>query len=229
MAALGVDGFLPELVDDWQDRLVREMRRKAIHLSGLCVPLGLIFLGRTATAGAIALALVVSLLVEVQRLRGRISLPEVREHEKTRVGSYIYYMAGSLLTVLLFPQMIAITAMLFLALGDTVSGLAGSILRNCDVRGAPGQRASGLGWRIKPLPILSATFAACAVIGALASGFTALPWSVYLCGAAGAAFADGVAIIVRGRGLDDNFSIPVLSGALMSGAAWALAALEKVF
>jgi dolichol kinase len=229
MAALGGGWILPELVEDWQDRLVREVRRKAIHISGLCVPLGLIFLGRTATAVAIALALAVSLLLEVQRLRGRISLPEVREHEKTRVGSYIYYMAGSLLTVLLFPQMIAITAMLFLALGDTVSGLVGSIFKNCDVRGAPAPGASGLGWRIKPLPVLFSTFAACIFIGALASGFTALSWQVYLCGAAGAAFADDVAIIVRGRGLDDNFTIPVLSGALMSGSAWALAALEKVF
>jgi dolichol kinase len=47
---------------------------------------------------------------------------------------------------------------------------------------------------------------------------------VYLCGAAAAAFADGVAVLVQGRSLDDNFSIPVLSGAIMSGAAWVLAA-----
>ncbi|MGV8174359.1 MAG: diacylglycerol/polyprenol kinase family protein [Methanothrix sp.] len=221
-----------ELAEDWRARLVREVRRKAIHISGLSVPFGLIFLSRTATAGAIALVLVISLLIEVQRLRGRIRLPEVREHEKTRVGSYIYYMAGSLLTVLLFPKTIAITAMLFLALGDTVSGLAGSILKNCDVRAAPAPAARcfcGLGWRIKPLPVLAATFAACAVIGALASSFTALPSPVYICGALGAAFADGVAVIVRGRSLDDNFSIPVLSGALMSGAALALGPLEKVF
>jgi len=228
---------LPELVDDWRHRLVLEVRRKAIHLSGLSVPLGLIFLGRSFTTWAVALVLAVSLLVEVQRLRGRISLPEVREHEKTRVASYIYYMAGCLLTVLLFPEMIAVLAILFLALGDTVSGLAGSIIKNCNVRASP-ERTSGAGeggtaprpfapalcWRVKPMPVLAATFAACLLTGILTSSYTGLPWPVYLPGATGAAFADGVAVLVRGRGLDDNFSIPVLSGALMSGAALALAA-----
>lgn len=226
---------MPELVDDWRHRLVLEVRRKAIHLSGLSVPLGLIFLGRSFTSWAVALVLAVSLLVEVQRLRGRISLPEVREHEKTRVASYIYYMAGCLLTVLLLPKMIAIVAILFLALGDTVSGLVGSILKNCDVRSssapAPQAAAAGaspatraLSWRVKPLPVLAATFLACLFIGIMTASFTGLAWPVYLCGAAGAAFADGVAVLVKGRSLDDNFSIPVLSGAVMSGAASILAA-----
>ena len=204
---------MPELVADWRARLVREIRRKAIHLSGLSVPICLIILGRTITAAAIALVLAVSLIIEAQRLQGRIRLPEVRDHEKNRVAGYIYYMAGSLLTVLVFPTMIAVTSMLFLALGDTVSGLAGSILKNSDVRGETGR---GQGWRVKPLPVLAATFVACVVIGVLSSRFTGLDWPVYLAGASAAAFVDGVAIIVRGRGLDDNFGIPVLSGAAMS-------------
>ncbi len=226
---------MPELVSDWRNRLVHEVRRKAIHLSGLSVPLGLILLGRSTTALALALVLAISLVLEAQRLQGRISLPEVREHEKTRVASYIYYMAGCLLTVLLFPEDIAVVAILFLALGDTVSGLAGSILKNCDVRSSPAPSAQAaaagassaarsLAWRVKPLPVLAASFLACLLIGALTASFTGLAWPVYLSGAAGAAFADGVAVLVKGRGLDDNFSIPVLSGAVMSGAASIMAA-----
>ena len=226
---------MPDLVFDWRNRLVREVRRKAIHLSGLSVPLGLILLGRSFTAWALVLVLAISLILEAQRLQGRISLPEVREHEKTRVASYIYYMAGCLLTVLLFPESIAVVAILFLALGDTVSGLAGSILKNCDVRSLPTQAAKAassgaspgtctLAWRVKPLPVLAATFLACLTIGILTASFTGLAWPVYYSGAAGAALADGVAVLVRGRGLDDNFSIPVLSGAIMSGAALAMAA-----
>ena len=213
---------MPEIVSDWRARLVREIRRKAIHLSGLSVPIGLIFLGRNITAAAIAIVLAVSLIIEVQRLRGRIRLPEVRDHEKTRVAGYIYYMAGCLLTVLAFPKMIAVTAVLFLALGDTVSGLAGSILKNSDVRGENAEKSDGHGWRVKPLPVLAATFAACVVIGFLSSRFTGLQWPVYLTGAAVAAFIDGVAIIVGGRGLDDNFGIPVISGAAMSAVALVL-------
>jgi dolichol kinase len=200
----------------WQAMLVKEMRRKAIHLSGLSVPLGLIFLGREVTAVAIALAMAASLLLEAARLQGKIRLPEIRDHEETKVAGYIYYMAGSLLCVLLFPSGIAITAMLFLSLGDTVSGLAGSILKNCDVRGAAAPAGRR---RIKPLPVVAAMFAACLLIGYLASGFSGLFFPVYLAGAAAAAFADGVAIIIGKRSLDDNFSIPVFSGALMSAVA----------
>ena len=207
---------MPELALEWRAMLVKEVRRKAIHLTGLSVPLGLIFLGSTVTAGAIALTLAASLLLEVQRLNGKIRLPEVRDHEETKVASYIYYMVGSLLCVLLFPPMIAVTAMLFLTLGDTVSGLAGSILKNCDVRGMPAPAGRG---RIKPLPVLAAMFTACLLIGYLASGFSGLSFPVYLAGAAAATFADGVAIIIRNRSLDDNFSIPVLSGALMIAVA----------
>ena len=208
---------MPELAMEWQAKLVKELRRKAIHLTGLSVPLGLIFLGRTVTAGAIALALAVSLLLEVQRLNGKIRLPEVRDHEETKVASYIYYMLGSLLCVLLFPPMISVTAMLFLTLGDTVSGLAGSILKNCDVRGAAAPAGRG---RIKPLPVVAAMFTACLFIGYLTSGFSGLSFPVYLAGAAAATFADGVAIIIRNRSLDDNFSIPVFSGALMIAVAF---------
>ena len=224
--------LLPELVSDWRNRLAREVRRKAIHLSGLSVPLGLILLGRSITAWALALVLALSLVLEAQRLQGRFSLPEVREQEKTRVASYIYYMAGCLLTVLLFPKTIAVVAILFLALGDTVSGLVGSILKNCDVRSSSTPAAwpaaslcvRSLAWRVKPLPVLAATFGACLLIGILTASFTGLVWPVYFFGAAGAAFADGVALLAQGRSLDDNFSIPVLSGAVMSGAALAMAA-----
>ena len=208
---------MPELTQEWRAKLVKEMRRKAIHLTGLSVPLGLIFLGRTVTSDAIALALAASLLLEVARLKGKIRLPEVRDHEETKVASYIYYMAGSLLCVLLFPPKIAVTAMLFLTLGDTVSGLAGSILKNCDVRGAAACAGRG---RIKPLPVVAAMFTACLLIGYLSSGFSGLSFPVYLAGAAAATFADGVAIIIGKRSLDDNFSIPIFSGALMSGVAF---------
>jgi len=207
---------VPEMALEWRAMLVKEVRRKAIHLTGLSVPLGLIFLGPGVTAGAIALAMAASLLLEAARLKGMIRLPETRDHEETKVASYIYYMAGSLLCVLLFPSRIAVTAMLFLILGDTVSGLAGSILKNCDVRGMPAPAGRG---RIKPLPVVAAMFCACLLIGYLASGFSGLSFPVYLAGAAAATFADGVAIIIGGRSLDDNFSIPVFSGALMSVVA----------
>jgi dolichol kinase len=204
--------FVPDLAVDWQSKLQKEIKRKAIHLTGLSVPFGILVFGRTLTATLIALALVVALILEAQRLKGKIRLPEVRDQEEKKVASYIYYISGSLLCVLLFSPMIAVTAMLLLSLGDTVSGLAGSILENSNVRGCNEK------WRIKPLPIVMAMFVACLVIGYLASGLTKLSFPVYLAGAMGATVADSVAIIFCNRGLDDNFTIPIFAGALMSAA-----------
>ena len=72
---------------------------------------------------------------------------------------------------------------------------------------------------LKPMPIVVAMFSACLFIGYLASGITRLSFPVYLAGAVGATVADCVAIIIHNRGLDDNFSIPIFSGLLMSAAA----------
>ncbi len=207
---------MPELIFNWRDHLIKEMRRKAIHLSGLSVPLGIVLLGPTITADAIALILAASLLLEAMRLKGLVKLPETREHEKNRVAGYIYYMAGCLFSVFFYSPAVAITSVLFLSLGDTVSGLTGSILKNTDVRGDPGRKERR---RVKPLPVLAATFLACLCIAFLGSRLTGLSLGVTAAGAAAAVLADGVAVIAGNWSLDDNFSIPALSGAVMTAAA----------
>jgi dolichol kinase len=196
----------------WRTKLGREVRRKLIHLTGLSVPLGILILGRIYTAALIAVALVVALVIEAGRLRGSVNLPAVREHEQEKVAGYIYYIFGSLLTVIIFQPMIAIAAMLMLSLGDAISGLVGSVIENSNVRG------SSDGWHVKPLPIVMGMFLACLAIGFLSSGITRLPFHVYLAGAIGATVADAVAIVIFNRGLDDNLTIPIFSGALMSAA-----------
>lgn len=204
---------LPDIAPDWQRRLILEIRRKAIHLSGLSVPLSLLLFGREFTIGFVALALAVSLVLEWQRLKGRIRLPEVRAQEEHKVASFVYYITGCLLCVIFLPKMIAVNAVLLLSLGDTISGLGGSVLAAADVRGRKKM------WGTKPLPIMVVMFSGCLLIGYLASGITLLPFPVYLAGAAAATIADGVAIIIGGKGLDDNFSIPVFSGLVMAGVA----------
>lgn len=196
----------------WRTKLGLEVRRKLIHLTGLSVPLSILILGRIYTAALIALALAVALLIEAGRLTGRVRLPAVREQEQAKVAGYIYYIFGSLITVIIFQPMIAVAAMLMLSLGDAVSGLVGSVLENSNVRGCTD------GWRVKPLPIVAGMFLACLAIGYLSSGITRLPFQVYLAGAVGATLADAVAIVFCHRGLDDNLTIPLFAGALMSAA-----------
>ncbi len=196
---------------DWRAKLAREVRRKTIHLTGLSVPLGILIFGKIYTAAMIAFALVVALALEAGRLKGKIRLPEVRDQEHDKVAGYIYYIIGSLITVVIFQPMVAITAMLMLSLGDAVSGLVGSVLQNSNVRGHNER------WRIKPFPIVSAMFLACLAIGYLSSSaITKLPFEVYLAGAIGATIADSIALVFWDKGLDDNLTIPLFSGSMMS-------------
>lgn len=198
-----------QVTPDWRANLVKEIRRKMIHITGLSVPVGIMAFGKIYTAAAIAIALAVAIIIEIGRLSGRITLPEVREQEKGKVAGYIYYIIGSLITVMLFQPMIALTSMLMLSLGDAVSGIAGSVLMNSDVR-SRGKRC------VKPFPIVTSMFCACLLIGYLSSSITRLPFEVYLAGAIGATIADSVALFIRNRGLDDNLTIPLFSGVLMS-------------
>ncbi len=200
------------LDSQWRTKLVKEIRRKSIHLTGLSVPLGILVLGRPFTALMIALALATALLLERGRLKGKIRLPEVRDHEEEKVAGYIYYIVGSLLTVILFAPLVAVAAMLMLSLGDAVSGLLGSVLENSNVRGCNER------WRVKPIPLVAGMFFACLAIGYLSSGLTGLPFQVYLAGAVGATVADSVALVFCRRSVDDNLTIPLFAGALMSAA-----------
>lgn len=202
------------------DSLAMEVKRKGIHLSGLSVPAAIILLGKDATVGLVAIALLAALFLERRRLAGKIRLPSVRDHEADRVAGYIYYIFGALLTVLLFPPQIAIAAMLMLSLGDAASGIFGSIVRGSAVRT---RVMEGRGWRPKPFPVVAGTFAVCLLAGRFAQliegaffpGSELLSFSVFLAGAAAATFADAVPLFIRRRVIDDNLSIPVFSGAAM--------------
>jgi len=202
------------------DSLVTEVKRKGIHLFGLSVPAAVILLGKSATTGLVAIALVAALFLERRRLSGNIRLPSVRDHEADRVAGYIYYIFGALLAVLLFPPQIAIAAMLMLSLGDAASGIIGSVVRGSAVRT---EIMAGQSWRPKPLPVVAGTFAVCLLVGYGAQliegrffpGPEVLSFSVFLAGAAAATFADAVPLSIRKRVIDDNFSIPVLSGSAM--------------
>jgi len=203
------------------DSLAMEAKRKGIHLSGLSVPTAIILFGKVPTIGFVALALLVALFLERRRLDGKIKLPAVRDSEANRVAGYVYYIFGALLTVLLFPPAIAIAAMLMLSLGDAASGIIGSVVRGSAVRT---RIMEGEGWRPKPLPVVAGTFAVCLLAGYAASlvegtflpGPELLTPVVYLVGAAAATFADAVPLSFRRRVIDDNFTIPVLSGLAMS-------------
>ncbi len=197
---------------EWRAILKREAERKLIHLTGLSVPASILLLGRDITVGLVGLALVVGLILERERLRGKIRMPAVRDHERNRVAGYIYYILGALLTVLVFEPMIALTALLMLSLGDAASGLAGSAIRGSNIRVAGGRR-------LKPLPVMLTILGVCFIVGYLSSWMTGLSPQVYLVGAVGATVADAVPISFRSKSIDDNLTIPLCAGGMMALAS----------
>lgn len=199
--------------ENWRCCLIREIRRKAIHLTGLFVPILLLKAEWCITVGFVATALLVAIILESLRLKGMIQLPEVRENEQRRVAGYFFYISGCLLTLILFSELIAALAILMLCIGDAASGIVGSVVMGSNVRDSNTPR------KRKPLVVAAAMLSVCVLLGFFSSGFTHIPPHVYLAGAAGATFADSVPIFVKGRSLDDNFTIPLLSGALMTAAS----------
>ncbi|MDH7596519.1 MAG: hypothetical protein QHG98_02070 [Methanothrix sp.] len=199
--------------ENWRSCLIREIRRKSIHLTGLSVPVLLLKAGWCMTVGFVATALLVAVVLEALRLRGMIRLPEVRESEQGRVAGYFFYISGCLLTVILFSEMIAALAILMLCIGDAASGIVGSVIVGSNVRD------SGIPRKRKPRIVAAAMLSVCTLLGFIFSGAMHLPPHVYLAGAAGATLADSVPIFVRGRSVDDNFTIPLISGALMTAAS----------
>jgi dolichol kinase len=203
--------------------LSMEMRRKAIHLTGLLVPAAILLFGKGAAVGFVAAALVVAVILERARLSGKVRLPAVRDHEAERVAGYFYYILGALLAVLFFTPPIAIAAMLMLALGDAASGIIGSVVRGSAVRTLI---MEGGGRRIKPVPVVVGTFAVCLAVGYAASIIEGIYFSgpgvlsllVCTTGAAAATFADAVPLSFRDRVVDDNLTIPLFAGSAMTVA-----------
>lgn len=204
--------------------LLAELKRKGIHLSGLSVPAAILLFGKDAAIGFVSAALAAAILLERARLTGMVRLPAVRDSEAKRVAGYVYYIVGALLTVALFSPPIAVAAMLMLSLGDAASGIIGSVVPGSAVRVRilEGERR-----RRKPLLVVAGTFAVCLAVGHAASllegtyfsGPGVLSLLVCTVGAAAATFADAFPLTFRGKVVDDNLTIPLLSWSAMAVAA----------
>jgi dolichol kinase len=197
----------------WTNILVMEIKRKMIHLTGILVPLGILIIGVSLTTYVLMLSLAIALVLEEGRLHGKIRLPAVvRDHEQYRIAGYFYFILGSLLAVIVFPPMIALTALLMLTIGDAASGIYGATLRGSNVRSSQTEGRRPLA---KPLPVGVGMLLTCLTIGYVSSSITYLALPVYLAGAIGATIADAIPIPIGNRVIDDNLTIPIFSGGLM--------------
>ncbi|HTL13433.1 MAG TPA: SEC59/DGK1/VTE5 family protein [Bdellovibrionota bacterium] len=127
--------------------------------------------------------------------------PLLRKDEENRISGLPYYVGATLLSIALFPKPVAVLAVMFLAIGDPIASLVGILFGGKSRRFANGKSWVGT----------AAGVAACMAVALLYVNGLALPWPKLLAiTAIGGAVGGTVELLPLE--IDDNFSIPVISG-----------------
>ncbi len=184
-----------------QFSLRHELQRKAIHLAMGIVPIWVWLVPpRTAMLGLI-LATSVTVIVDLLRLSDRrlrsffLSLFRslIRRHEEKHLLGSTHYMLAALLSVLVFDKMIAVAALAFLVLGDTVAAIFG-------------KRFGTIAFWGKSLAGSSACLVTCLLLGGIILRDPVLA----VAGAVAATIAEALPLP-----MDDNMRVPIISGLVM--------------
>lgn len=162
--------------------------------------------GAILTLGSI---LGVVLLVEMTRLRNpsfnekmlRFWGPVMRAHEAQQMSTITHYVSSVILAILIFPKPVAILSILYLACGDPIASLFGILYGSKGPRFASGKTLIGTAAGVitcmlvtliylKTLSVAGGAILTLSILGGLVGGMAELlPFDI-----------------------DDNFSIPVISG-----------------
>ena len=183
-----------------------EIKRKSIHLASLAIPIGYYLTPDSwmrIWERALLASVILSLAIEVFRLNHprtrhvfRHFFGELlRNHEDVSLLGSTYLLIACLLTIHLFPKPVAVLALLFLILGDTVAAVVGKSVGRFRLIGG------------KTLEGSIACFLVCFGLTLLMPG---VPPLVGLVGALTATVFELLPIP-----LDDNFRIPLSAGFAM--------------
>lgn len=187
--------------------LREEIIRKFIHISsGILISVLYIVSEKDLLIISLLFTLFVILFLEVLRFRGMVSVPFLRDREKKKIGGHAFFMLGAFISILLFDKQIAIASILMLAIGDAASGLAQAVKRRTLDREEAYKRG------IKPPDVILIMLSVSFLVGY----YTIDSLTIAISGAIGATIADGVHLRIYGISIDDNLTIPLYSGFLMS-------------
>ncbi len=209
---------LPSTVPSLRHRSDLHLARKFFHMSGaLTFLIPYLFLGfsKDQMAAILGACLAGSMSLEYSRskfewvnaITVRVLGPIMRDTEVNQISGIPFYLASCLFAFLIFPQHIAVLSILYLAFGDPSSSFFGVLYgRN----------------KIFPNKSLQGTlggFGVCAIATFLYLGWQGLAPEIRLLLAILGGFAGSIAELLP-LNIDDNFAIPVFSGALMALAFW---------
>lgn len=125
----------------------------------------------------------------------------LRAHEAHQMSTVPHYLASVILAILLFPRPVAALSILFLAIGDPTASLFGILYGHHGPRFASGKSLIGTLAGVLTCILISLVF-----LSSLSISTPAL-WAISLVGG----LAGGTAELLP-LDIDDNFSIPIVSG-----------------
>jgi glycerol-3-phosphate acyltransferase PlsY len=185
--------------------LASELKRKAIHLASLVIPVGY-YVSPDAWhrdwERALLASVILSLAIEVFRLNHprtrnlfRHFFGElIRNHEEASLLGSTYLLIACLLSIHLFPKPIAVLALCFLIVGDTVAAIVGKSVGRIKIFGKT----------------LEGSLACLAICFGITLFLPEVPFHVAIVGAIVATIFELLPIP-----LDDNFRIPLSAGFAM--------------
>ncbi|MEM2933517.1 MAG: hypothetical protein QXL78_01180 [Methanocellales archaeon] len=184
--------------------LERELKRKTIHISGSLIPILYIFAVWEIAIIVLSICFLAALSIEWLRLKYEWQISFARSHEYLSISGALYFAFSALFAILFFQKEIAISTLLMLAIGDSICGIAGAAFE-IKIGGFKESR------RRKPVHLFMLMLIICLLLA-----YPFLPFEAALIGAVVAALADSLPLNLFDEMLDDNLTIPILSGTAMS-------------
>jgi len=185
-----------------------EIRRKIMHIYPLAIPIVYHYISRETTLTILIPLGACYVFCDVfrhfhqgfKKLFDRVITTNfLREHEKYGLIGSSYFVFGAVASIILFPKPVAIASLYILIICDAAAGIVGSGWGRTRIFG-------------KSLEGSLAFF----ISGMIVIAFTMrdnLLWGVL-------AVIGGALVELIPTGLDDNFTIPVVAGAIMAIGFW---------
>ena len=178
-----------------------ELKRKSIHLAMIVIPVWYYFAPSPLGVLGLIIAMTLTVILDLLRLSDdrirkfflRLFGSLIRSHEEEHLLGSTHFMIASMISVLVFDKMIAISALTFLVVGDTAAAVVGK------------RFGKKLYWGKSPAGSF-ACLACCLLIGYL---LLSNGW-VILAGAITAAVVEALPVP-----MDDNMRVPIVSGLIM--------------
>jgi len=192
----------------------QEILRKGIHLCSLSIPIGYALTDKELALTILIPITIIVVLFDILSQKfsffSKIIIfifgAMLREHElknnRLTLNGASWVMISSVLTILIFPKIIAVTGFAILIISDTTAALYGrkfgkTPFFNKSVEGSTAFAISAL------------------IVVIITALFHSMPWSFYLFGFIGAIVSTLVEAASSYLRIDDNLTIPISFGILM--------------